>query len=170
MLAGAAARPHGDAADHRPTSRSWPAKVGKCQDRDARAPEDHSALEAEGPRRRPRRELSDAVQIQDKHERYDAIAEVEKDRRRRASSPTTAARRSQLDTLDGSRSARAASKKLLKGNVKHILHDLRSELMRERVLDDGERIDGRKLRRDPPDRLRGALRAASPRRRALHPR
>ena len=48
-----------------------------------------------------------------------------------------------LDSLDAWEE-RSSGGKQLRGDVKDLLHDLRSERMRERVLDSGERIDGRK--------------------------
>ena len=98
------------------------------------------------------------MQIRAKHERYAAIAEVEKEV---VDGFVTAFRDApaQLDTL-AAIERRQAELRELSGSVKEILHDLRSELMRKRILDDGARIDGRALRRDPADRVRGAVAAA----------
>jgi polyribonucleotide nucleotidyltransferase len=104
-------------------------------------PEDRSELEGQV-RAKAEASLSEAVRITTKMERYAAIDEAEGavvkefvDAYR--NEPAT------LDTLDAVESRRDGLSKL-KGNVKDILHDLRSELTRNRILDDGERIDGRK--------------------------
>jgi polyribonucleotide nucleotidyltransferase len=86
--------------------------------------------------------LAAAVQIRAKHERYAAIAEVEKE----VVDGFVAAFRdapAQLDTLSAIE-RRQAELRELSGSVKEFLHDLRSELMRKRILDDGTRIDGRR--------------------------
>ncbi len=103
--------------------------------------EDRSALEADI-RAKAEARLSEAVRITTKKERYKAIDEVESEvvdgfvSEYRAE-PFT------VDTLDSIEQRQAGLAKL-KGNVKDILHDLRSELMRGRILDEGTRIDGRK--------------------------
>jgi polyribonucleotide nucleotidyltransferase len=86
--------------------------------------------------------LAAAVQIGAKHERYAAIAEVEKEI---IDGFVTAFRNApaQLDTL-AAIEKRQSELRDLSGAVKDILHDLRSELMRKRILDDGVRIDGRR--------------------------
>jgi len=86
--------------------------------------------------------LSAAVQIRAKHERYDAIAVVEKEV---VDGFVTAYREepAPLDTLAAVESRQSGLREL-QNDVKNVLHDLRSELMRKRILDDGVRIDGRK--------------------------
>src|SRR5688572_12336617 len=86
--------------------------------------------------------LAQAVQIRAKHERYEAIAEIEKEV---VDSFVTAFREApaQLATLSAIEKRQAELRDLSSG-VKEILHDLRSELMRKRILDDGVRIDGRR--------------------------
>jgi polyribonucleotide nucleotidyltransferase len=86
--------------------------------------------------------LANAVQIRAKHERYAAIAEVEKEV---VDGFVTAFRNAPavLDTLSAIEK-RQSELRELSANVKEILHDLRSELMRKRILDDGARIDGRR--------------------------
>ncbi|MDJ0851258.1 MAG: polyribonucleotide nucleotidyltransferase [Myxococcota bacterium] len=85
--------------------------------------------------------LAEAVRITSKHERYDAIAKVESEV---LDGFVTAYRQEPctLDTLEAVE-ARRDGLRSLSGNVKGILHDLRSELMRKRILDEGSRIDGR---------------------------
>jgi polyribonucleotide nucleotidyltransferase len=85
--------------------------------------------------------LREAVSIQTKAERYDAIAAVEKevvadfvDAYRKA--PAT------LSTLEAVEERQQGLKALTKA-TKNVLHDLRSSLMRERILSDNVRIDGR---------------------------
>ena len=86
--------------------------------------------------------LAEAVRIQAKHERYAAIADVEKEV---VDEFVTAFRDEpvKLDTL-AAVEERQAGLAELKGGVKDVLHDLRSELMRGRILDEGTRIDGRR--------------------------
>ena len=85
--------------------------------------------------------LRDAIAIRTKAERYAAIAVVEKevvasfvDAYRNESVPLGS-----LEALE----ARQKGLRQLTGAVKDALHELRSELMRERILRDGVRIDGR---------------------------
>jgi polyribonucleotide nucleotidyltransferase len=103
-------------------------------------PEDHSALEAQV-RERAESRLGEALSIRSKEERYAAISAVEDE----VLESFVAPYRSEavtLDTLDAVEARRAGLGKLRK-QVKEILHDLRSEIVRRRVLDTGERIDGR---------------------------
>jgi polyribonucleotide nucleotidyltransferase len=86
--------------------------------------------------------LSEATQIREKKARYKAIDEIDKevltsfvDEFRNAPA--------KLDTLAAVEEAQGTLSSL-KSNVKNILHDLRSDLMRGRILEQGERIDGRK--------------------------
>jgi polyribonucleotide nucleotidyltransferase len=85
--------------------------------------------------------LAEAVQIPTKAERYSAIADVEKDV---LDEFVTAYRKEpvKLDTLEAVESRQAGLREL-SGNVKNSLHDLRSKLVRERILDEKVRIDGR---------------------------
>src|SRR5215468_8361512 len=102
-------------------------------------PADPSALEARV-RAQAEARLAQAIQIRAKHERYAAIAEVEKE----VVDGFVSAFRdapAQLDTL-AAIEKRQAELRDLSGSVKEILHGLRSELMRNRILDDGVRIDG----------------------------
>jgi len=116
------------------------AKVGKPKVAVA-PPQDHSELEARV-RAQAEAKLTRAVQIRAKHERYQAISEVEKEV---VDGLVTAFRAAPavLDTLAAIEERQAALRNL-QGTVKEILHDLRSELMRKRILDDGVRIDGRR--------------------------
>ena len=103
-------------------------------------PADRSALDSQV-RERAEAKLSQAVRITSKHERYDAISEVEKESlegfvRSYREEPC------KLDTLEAVEERRAGLAKLT-GDVKDLLHDLRSELIRKRILDEGTRIDGR---------------------------
>jgi polyribonucleotide nucleotidyltransferase len=86
--------------------------------------------------------LASALRLTKKEERYASIAEIEKGvlesflepyRSERVAFESLAAVEARRDGL-----------RTLSSDVKEILHDLRSELMRRRILDHGERIDGRK--------------------------
>ncbi|MEE8581594.1 MAG: polyribonucleotide nucleotidyltransferase [Myxococcota bacterium] len=87
--------------------------------------------------------LSAAVKIPEKMARYAAIAAVEKEV---LGSLTSAYRKEkvELDSLEAFEQRRAGLEKL-SGQATEILHDLRSDLVRARVLDSGTRIDGRGL-------------------------
>jgi polyribonucleotide nucleotidyltransferase len=122
-------------------------------------PEDLSEL-AGGVREQAGARLGEAVRIQTKAERYAAIDAVEREVLEGfvttyRDEPAT------LDTLAAVEDRRAGLAKL-SGQVKESLHDLRSELMRARILDDGVRIDGR-----APTEIR---QIACARRVTLHPR
>jgi polyribonucleotide nucleotidyltransferase len=87
--------------------------------------------------------LDEAVQIRVKQERYEAIAAIEKEvcddfvgayRNEKAPLDTLAAVEERREGLDQ-----------LSAQVKQILHDLRSELMRKRIVKEQVRIDGRGL-------------------------
>jgi polyribonucleotide nucleotidyltransferase len=108
---------------------------------DVPEPRDRSAVEAQV-RGAAQSRLSDAVRIKSKHERYDAIAEIEKEV---VDGLVTEYRAQKVafDTLEAFEE-RAAGLSQLRGDAKDLLRDLRSELMRERVLAQGERIDGRR--------------------------
>jgi polyribonucleotide nucleotidyltransferase len=85
--------------------------------------------------------LREAVRVTEKKARYTAIAEIEKsavetlaEEYRKA--PAT------LDSLAAVEERRAGLQSLV-SSTKTILHDMRSALMRERILGEGTRIDGR---------------------------
>jgi polyribonucleotide nucleotidyltransferase len=104
-------------------------------------PPDRKALDAKV-RERAEARLAAALRVTRKDERYTAIAEIEKEVLTSFLEPYRSERVS-LDTLAAVESRREGLRGL--GNdVKASLHDLRSELMRRRILDQGERIDGRK--------------------------
>jgi polyribonucleotide nucleotidyltransferase len=85
--------------------------------------------------------LEAAVQIRDKKERTTAIGEIDDEVR----GGYLSAYRSEQVTLDSLElvESRRDGERQLASDTKEILQDLRSELVRERVLDRGERIDGR---------------------------
>jgi polyribonucleotide nucleotidyltransferase len=85
--------------------------------------------------------LDQALQIRDKEARYTAISEIEKEVREefRTAFRAEPARFDSLDAVE----ARRDALRQLEGDVKTVLHDLRSELMRARILKEGKRIDGR---------------------------
>ena len=86
--------------------------------------------------------LRDAIAIKSKHERYAAIDAVEKDVLSKLTTPFRQERveLASLEQVEG----RQNGLRRLTGGTKDALHDLRSKLMRDRILDQGERIDGRK--------------------------
>jgi len=103
--------------------------------------EDLSELENEL-RGKAEARLAEAYQIKAKHERSAAVKAIEKEIIEQYVSEY-ANQKVSLDTLAGwedRRNGLAA----LRSNVKRILHDLGGNLMRDRVLESGERIDGRK--------------------------
>ncbi len=133
---------------HREIQRSIDAQL-ELQRRAGRAKlevaprEERAALEAEV-RRRAEAPLAEALRIREKEERYTAIAEVEQ----QVVDALVAAYRAErvaLDSLDAVEARRAGLGKL-GAQVKEILHDLRYELVRARILDEGTRIDGRGTR------------------------
>ncbi|RIL04675.1 MAG: polyribonucleotide nucleotidyltransferase [Proteobacteria bacterium] len=85
--------------------------------------------------------LAEAVRIKEKKARYAAIDAVE---RETIEAITGEFRRAPVsfDSLEAFDARRAELGRLL-GQAKSALHDLRSELMRRRILDEGTRIDGR---------------------------
>jgi polyribonucleotide nucleotidyltransferase len=89
-------------------------------------------------------DLRAALAVRDKHDRYAGMAAVEA---RVLEQFTTPFRQERVafDSLDAVEARREGLRKLA-GAVKHELHELRSELMRERLLGDGVRIDGRSPR------------------------
>jgi polyribonucleotide nucleotidyltransferase len=86
--------------------------------------------------------LREAVAIRAKHERYAAIDAVEKEVTTALVDPFREEKVS-FDSLAAVEQRRVELGKLQK-QVKGLLKDLRSQLMRERILGEGERIDGRK--------------------------
>jgi len=103
-------------------------------------PEDLSGLRAQL-RERAETRLDEAVRIQAKAERYAAIAAVESE----VLEGFVSSYRDEPVALGSLAAveARRAGLAQLSGRVKGLLHDLRAELMRKRILDDGVRIDGR---------------------------
>jgi polyribonucleotide nucleotidyltransferase len=104
-------------------------------------PRDTSELEKQV-RAQAEERLDVAVRIKVKKERSDAIKEIEKE----VAAGFISAYRDEKVTIDslGAWEDRNNGLKQLSGDLKSLLHDLRSERMRERVLSTGERIDGRK--------------------------
>jgi polyribonucleotide nucleotidyltransferase len=102
---------------------------------------DRSAL-ARDVRARAETRLAEALRITRKEERYTALAQVDKEVLESFLEPFRNERASfdSLATVD----ARREALRVLSGDVKEVLYELRSELMRRRILDHGERIDGRK--------------------------
>jgi polyribonucleotide nucleotidyltransferase len=103
-------------------------------------PRDYSELEGVV-RGKAETQLAEALTIREKGARYAAIAEIEKavidgfvtDYR---NEPTALGTLAQVeDRQNGLRD--------LKDGIKHVLHELRSSLVRERILSEGVRIDGR---------------------------
>jgi len=115
-------------------------KVGKEKLVPAPA-EDISSLEAEIKGKAEQR-LSEAFQIQGKFERSSAVKAVEKEILD-GYVEDYANEKVAIETLAGWEERRAGLGSL-RSKVGGILHDLGGELMRERVLGTGERIDGRK--------------------------
>ena len=103
-------------------------------------PPDHSAL-ASNVREKAEARLAEAVQIRVKHERYAALKEID-DSVVKEFESAYRDEPAQLDSL-AAVEARQAGLRELSGGVKNALHDLRSELMRKRIVDSGERIDRR---------------------------
>jgi polyribonucleotide nucleotidyltransferase len=104
-------------------------------------PEDDSELVSELQGKAEKR-LSEAYQIKTKHERSSAVKAIEKEILN-AYVDEYASQKVEIDTLEGWDDRRDGLAKL-RGKVKTILHDLGGDLMRNRVLETGERIDGRK--------------------------
>jgi len=103
-------------------------------------PPDRSALCAQV-REKSEARLSEAVRIRVKHERYAALKEID-DSVLQEFESAYREEPAQLDSL-AAVEARQAGLRDLSSGVKNALHDLRSELMRKRIVDSGERIDGR---------------------------
>jgi len=115
------------------------AKAGKPK-MEVKAAPDNSEIAAQV-RAKAEARLDEAVQIRAKHERYDAISVIEKEVRAEFVDAYRA-EQADLSTLDAVESRRDGLAKL-SGAVKDVLHDLRSELIRKRVLNEKVRIDGR---------------------------
>jgi polyribonucleotide nucleotidyltransferase len=111
------------------------------------AREDRAQLESEV-RRRAEAPLASALRIREKEARYTAVAEVEKEV---VDALVTAYRneRTAFDSLEALEARRAGAAKLAV-QVKELLHDLRYDLVRARILDEGVRIDGRGTREIRP--------------------
>ena len=116
---------------------------GKCGEEKITPPEapDLSALDTRV-RSAAESRMADAVKIQSKHERYDAISAIEDEV---VKDFVTSFRQEKVsfDSLEAFEE-RSGELSALKRDTKELLHDLRSELMRGRVLDTGTRIDGRR--------------------------
>ncbi len=102
---------------------------------------DRTALDAKV-RERAETRLAAALRMVKKDERYTAIAEIEKEVITSFLEPYRSERVT-LDTLAAVEGRRDGLRNL-SNDVKSSLHDLRSDLVRRRILDHGERIDGRK--------------------------
>ncbi|MBW1843030.1 MAG: polyribonucleotide nucleotidyltransferase, partial [Deltaproteobacteria bacterium] len=105
------------------------------------AARDRSALEQEI-RTKVGSRLEVATQIKDKKERTDAIKAVEGEVRDGYASAFRSEKVA-FDSLEAVDTRRDAERQL-GADVKEILHDLRAEAVRNRVLETGERIDGRR--------------------------
>ena len=105
-------------------------------------PGDHSELERQVSAKAGAR-LEEAVRIHTKAERYAAIADVEKEVVDSFVTPY----REECVTLDSLAAVETRREGLgaLTGQVKSALRDLRSQLVRRRILEQRERIDGRGL-------------------------
>jgi len=104
-------------------------------------PPDHSDL-ASQVRGKAESRLAEALRIRDKGERYAALGVIDKEIVESFVAPYRD-EPAKLDSL-AAVEARQGGLRELQSGVKGILHDLRSELVRKRILDDGERIDGRR--------------------------
>ncbi|HEY5659003.1 MAG TPA: polyribonucleotide nucleotidyltransferase [Myxococcota bacterium] len=104
------------------------------------APADHSELER-AVRAKAESQLAEALRIRDKGERYAALAAIE----RAVLDEFVTAYRNEPATLGTLAAVEQRQQGLrdLTEAVKHVLHELRSEQMRKRILDEGVRIDGR---------------------------
>ena len=101
---------------------------------------DTSALEAEL-RGKAEARLREAVQIRDKHDRYAKVGEIEQEI---LEEKTSAYRQAKItvDSLEAFEERRQGLATLTK-QVKSILHDLHANVVRELVLSEHRRIDGR---------------------------
>jgi polyribonucleotide nucleotidyltransferase len=116
-------------------------RVGKTKIAVAPPPDEKTAIEARV-RASAETRLRDAISIKSKHDRYAAIDAVEKDVLAQLATPYRE-ERVELASLDQVEARQAGLRRLV-GLTRDALHDLRSTLMRDRILDQGERIDGRK--------------------------
>ena len=114
-------------------------KVGKPKIEIAPA-EDQSELEQKV-RAGAEAQIAEATGIRTKMERYARLAEIDAE----VVDEFVTAYRNEKATLDTLEAVEVRQNGLskLKKQVKEILHDLRSEIVRKRILDDGQRIDGR---------------------------
>ena len=114
-------------------------RVGKAKIELPKA-RDRSALEQEI-RDKVGSRLEAATRIPDKAERSDALSEIGGEVR---DAYLSAFRREKIafDSLEAI-DARRGEESQLSADVKEILHDLRAEVVRNRILESGERIDGR---------------------------
>jgi polyribonucleotide nucleotidyltransferase len=114
-------------------------RAGKPK-RELLPPSDRTALENRV-RELAEDRLREASRIPTKQERYAGLAEVD----RSVLDVFVSEYRGEKVVLDSLEAveARQAGLRKLTGDVRHILHDLRSEVIRQRLLDDGVRIDGR---------------------------
>jgi polyribonucleotide nucleotidyltransferase len=106
------------------------------------APADHSAVAAQV-KAMAEPKLQQALAIRTKHERYAALAAADKEVVDAFVKPYREAP-VQLGTLQAVQEREKGLRELSEV-VKHTLHDLRSTLMRNSILDEGKRIDGRGL-------------------------
>jgi polyribonucleotide nucleotidyltransferase len=116
-------------------------RAGKAKTPVVSAPPEKAEIEAQVKALAEAR-LRDAITIRSKHERYAAIDAIEKDALAKLTTPYRQ-ERAELATLEQIEARQAGLRKLTT-LTKDALHDLRSRLMRDRILDAGERIDGRK--------------------------
>ncbi len=115
------------------------ARAGKPR-MEVAAPEDQSALEAQVAAE-AEAGLKEAVRIVEKKPRYEAIRKIESEVTQRLTDSYRgeAVEMRSLADVEERRSGLAK----LERSLKEILHGLRSRLMRARILDEGQRIDGR---------------------------
>jgi len=114
-------------------------KVGVPK-REMPAPADTSALEAQV-RERAEGKIREALEIRTKAERYGALKQADGEVLESFTAPYRAEQVT-LDTLDAVETRQAGLQALTK-SVKNTLHDIRSELVRKKLLDESVRIDGR---------------------------
>jgi polyribonucleotide nucleotidyltransferase len=104
-------------------------------------PRDRSALESRI-RAAAASRIDQALRIRDKGERYDALDAVEKEVVESLSAEYRGEKVA-LDSLDAVEARRAGLRQLTT-DAKELLHDLRSRSMRQIILGEGQRIDGRR--------------------------
>ena len=140
-----------EAAPRKSTLRSSPSRK-RCvaQDRQGRSASSQ---------RRPRRRDEDGRRRLRQHPRLGP-------RRRRQGR----ARRGLMDAVRNETSSRRSARSTSKADLKAALDEHMKNVVRDSILDDGKRPDGRKPRRDPPDQRRSRPPAADARLRPLHPR